>query len=228
MLAGGAADMAELRPGDRIRSIDGTPLGRGQEVQAMVRQIKTAPEQNLSVQRQRGENMKTLTLTPSDQQGHGRIGAQLQANVSGRMRRASNPVELIQHTLGEFRQLLVQTVNGYLGLITDFRSTASQVSGPVKIVEMGAQLSEQGGSGLVLFTALISINLAVLNAFPVPMLDGGQRLILMIEAVRGRALPERFQMAYVQSGVLLILGLSLFLIVRDTSQLSLVQQLLGH
>ena len=227
--AGGAAERAELRPGDRILSIDGTPLGRGQEgVQAMVRQIKTAPEQNLSVERQRGETKETLTLTPSDQQGSGRIGAQLQANVSGRMRRASNPVELILHTVDEFRQLLVQTVNGYLGLITDFRSNASQVSGPVKIVEMGAQLSEQGGSGLVLFTALISINLAVLNAFPVPMLDGGQLLILMIEAVRGRALPERFQMAYVQSGVLLILGLSLFLIVRDTSQLSLVQQLLGR
>ena len=90
--------------------------------------------------------------------------------------------------------------------ITNFRATASQVSGPVKIVEMGAQLSEQGGSGLVLFMALISINLAVLNALPVPLLDGGQMLLLGIEAVLGRPVSERLQLAYAQSGFLLIVG----------------------
>ena len=111
--------------------------------------------------------------------------------------------------------------------MTNFRATASQVSGPVKIIEIGAQLSEQGGSGLVLFMALISINLAVLNALPLPLLDGGQMLLLLIEAVRGRPVSERLQLAVAQSGFLLIVGLTVVLIVRDTSQLSVVQQLMG-
>ena len=96
-------------------------------------------------------------MTPLNQQGQGRIGAQLQMNLSGEARTAANPGELISYTLGEFQNLLQQTVAGYGGLITNFRATASQVSGPVKIVEMGAQLSEQGFRPGV-FMALISIN----------------------------------------------------------------------
>ena len=77
-------------------------------------------------------------------------------------------------------------------------------------------------------TALISINLAVLNALPLPMLDGGQFALLLIEGLRGRPLPQRFQMAFMQSGFVLLMGLSLVLIVKDTSQLPAIQQLLGH
>jgi RIP metalloprotease RseP len=139
-----------------------------------------------------------------------------------------NPAELVLTTGSQFSQMLQQTVRGYAGLLTNFRSTAGQVSGPVKIVEMGAQLSQQGGSGLVLFSALISINLAVLNSLPLPLLDGWQMMMLAIQSVRGRPVSERIQMAFVQSGFLLLVGLTLVLIVRDTSQLPVVQQLMGR
>jgi RIP metalloprotease RseP len=116
-------------------------------------------------------------------------------------------------------------VEGFGSLITRFSETASQVSGPVKIVEMGASLARQGGGSLFLFTALISINLAVLNALPLPLLDGGQLALLLVEGLRGRPLPERLQHAFMQSGFVLLVGLSVVLIVKDTSQLPLVQQL---
>lgn len=119
-------------------------------------------------------------------------------------------------------------MEGFVTLATHFGETASQVSGPVKIVEMGAQLAHQGGGSLFLFTALISINLAVLNALPLPLLDGGQFVLLLLEGLRGKPLPDRLQMAFTQSGLVLLLGLSAVLIVKDTSQLSLVRQLLGH
>ena len=144
------------------------------------------------------------------------------------MRPVRNPGELVLTTGSQFSQMLQQTVRGYAGLLTNFRATAGQVSGPVKIVEMGAQLSQQGGSGLVLFSALISINLAVLNSLPLPLLDGWQMMMLAIQSVRGRPVSERIQMAFVQSGFLLLVGLTLVLIVRDTSQLPVVQQLMGR
>ena len=144
------------------------------------------------------------------------------------MRPVRNPGELVLTTGSQFSQMLEQTVRGYAGLLTNFRATAGQVSGPVKIVEMGAQLSQQGGSGLVLFSALISINLAVLNSLPLPLLDGWQMMMLAIQSVRGRPVSERIQMAFVQSGFLLLVGLTLVLIVRDTSQLPVVQQLMGR
>jgi RIP metalloprotease RseP len=93
---------------------------------------------------------------------------------------------------------------------------------------MGAKLAQQGGGSLFLFTALISVNLAVLNSLPLPMLDGGQFLFLLLEGLRGKPLPERLQLAFTQSGLLLLLGLSVVLIVKDTSQLAFVQQLLGR
>ena len=113
-------------------------------------------------------------------------------------------------------------------LVTHFGETAGQVSGPVKIVEMGASLAKQGGSSLFLYTALISINLAVLNSLPLPMLDGGQFVLLLLEGLRRKPLPEKFQMAFMQSGFVLLVGLSVVLIVKDTSQLAAVQQLLGR
>ena len=79
-----------------------------------------------------------------------------------------------------------------------------------------------------MFTALISINLAVLNALPLPLLDGGQFVLLLLEGVRGKPLPERFQMAFMQSGFVFLVGLSAVLIVKDTSQLPAVQQLFNR
>ena len=226
---GGAADRAGLSAGDLILSVDQTALKAGQAgVQEIVQLVKAAPELTLEISRERDGQPDVIKLTPDDVTGQGRIGAQLQTNLNGATRPVNGPGELIGHTSTQFIRLLQQTISGYSGLITDFQTTAGQVSGPVKIVEMGAQLSEQGGSGLVLFMALISVNLAVLNSLPLPLLDGGQMLLLALEALRGRPVPERFQLAFAQSGFLLLLGLTVVLIVRDTTQLSAVQQLINR
>ena len=75
------------------------------------------------------------------------------------------------------------------------------------------------------FTALISINLAIINILPLPALDGGQLVFLLIEAFRGKPLPNRIQESVMQTGLVLLLGLGIFLIVRDTTQLEVFQNL---
>ncbi len=226
---GQAAAAAGLQPGDRILAVDGRDLGGGQSaVAALVQSVKGAPDQTLRLQAERAGNPVELRLTPADLGGIGRIGAQLQPSGSETFRPARSPLEVLRHANRDFTALTRRTVEGFISLVTHFGETASQVSGPVKIVEMGASLAHQGGSSLFLYTALISINLAVLNALPLPLLDGGQFLLLLIEGLRGRPLPERFQMAFMQSGFVFLVGLSLVLIVRDTSQLQAVQQLLSR
>ncbi|BEV35939.1 site-2 protease family protein [Synechococcus sp. M16CYN] len=226
---GGAAARADLQPGDKILSVNSFALGTGQPgVEAMVNLVKTAPNETLVVERVRHNQLDRIDLKPSYLEGQGRIGAQLQANLSGKNRPVRDPGELFYYAGTQFTHLIGQTVSGYASLITDFKVAAGQVSGPVKIVEMGAQLSQQGGSGLVLFMALISINLAVLNALPLPLLDGGQMALLLIEGIRGRPVPERLQLAFAQSGLLLFVSLTLVLIIRDTSQLSFVQQFISR
>ncbi len=223
------AESSGLIAGDRIISVNGKALGKGQEaVQVLVKEIQMAPGKTIKVERVREEEKTILSLTPTKFQGNGKVGAKLQPNISGKIHPAKNIGEVLTHTNKEFLDLLGRTIKGYKGLLTDFSSTAQQLSGPVKIVEIGAKLSEQGGTGLVLFASLVSINLGVLNSLPLPLLDGGQLALLLIESIRGRPIPERIQLAFMQSGFLLLVGLSVVLIIRDTSQLTLVQQLMGH
>ncbi len=224
---GEAAEAAGLKAGDKIMKLNKSDVGQGQvAVQYLVESIRSSPGEILELETNRAGEAKVISIIPSEKNGSGVVGAQLQPNLDEKLRKASNLSEIINHTDEEFTSLLTQTVQGYQGLLTNFNSTAKQLGGPVKIVEMGAQLTDQGISGIILFASLISINLAVLNSLPLPLLDGGQFLLLIIEALRGEPLPIKLQLAFMQSGFVLLVGLSLVLIIRDTSQLPIIQELI--
>ena len=220
---------AGLQPGDKILKIEGTTLGIGDDaVSTLVKKIQSSSDKKISVEIERKGAYESIDLTPQNINGKGTIGAQLQPNIKKDTKKTTNIFELFKYTNNEFSSLLVKTIQGYKGLITNFSSTAQQLSGPVKIVEIGAQLSEQGGTGILLFAALISINLAVLNSLPLPLLDGGQLLFTIIEGLRGKPVPLKIQMAVTQSSFFLLVGLSVLLIVRDTSQLLIVKRLFNQ
>jgi RIP metalloprotease RseP len=124
----------------------------------------------------------------------------------------------------EFERVTVLTVKGLSQLVTNFGETASQVAGPIKIVEIGASIAQSNLSGLFQFAALISINLAVMNILPLPALDGGQLAFLIVEGLIGKPLPDKVQETVMQTGLFLLLGLGVILIVRDAANLSTVQQ----
>ena len=223
-----AASLAGLESGDKIIKIESKILGVGdQAVSSLVKEIQNSSEKPISIEIERNGIFKDITLIPKNVDGKGTIGAQLQPNVSKDTKKIKGVFELFEYSNKEFSSLLVKTIQGYKGLITNFSSTAQQLSGPVKIVEIGAQLSEQGGTGILLFAALISINLAVLNSLPLPLLDGGQLVFTLIEGLRGKPIPVKVQMAVTQSSFFLLVGLSVLLIIRDTSQLLIIQRLLN-
>ncbi len=224
-----AASLAGLETGDKIIKIESKNLGVGdQAVSYLVKEIQNSSDKPISIEIERNGIFKNITLIPKNVDGKGTIGAQLQPNVSKETKKIKGVYELFKYTNKEFSSLLVKTIQGYKGLITNFSSTAQQLSGPVKIVEIGAQLSEQGGTGILLFAALISINLAVLNSLPLPLLDGGQLVFTLIEGLRGKPVPVKVQIAVTQSSFFLLVGLSVLLIIRDTSQLLIVQRLLNQ
>jgi len=209
--------------------IERSTLGVGnQAVSSLVKEIQNSAEKPISIKIERNGVFKDLTLVPKIVDGKGTIGAQLQPNIRKETKKTKNVLELFKYTNNEFSSLLIKTIQGYKGLITNFSSTAQQLSGPVKIVEIGAQLSQQGGTGILLFAALISINLAVLNSLPLPLLDGGQLVFTLIEGLRGKPVPVKIQMVVTQSSFFLLVGLSVLLIIRDTSQLLIVQRLLNQ
>ena len=223
------AAKAGLKAGDQILKIQDSTLGVGEQaVNLLVKEIQKSSNKSINLEIVRQNETKNIILTPQNIDGKGTIGAQLQPNIRQETYKTKSLSELFKFVNREFSSLLSKTIEGYKGLLTNFSSTAQQLSGPVKIVEIGAQLSEQGGTGIFLFAALISINLAVLNSLPLPLLDGGQLVFTIIEGLRGRPIPEKIQIAVTQSSFLLLVGLSLVLIIRDTSQLLFIQKLLNQ
>ena len=224
-----AAYLSGLQAGDKIIKIESINLGVGDKaVSTLVNKIQSSIEKPIPIEIEREGVYKEITLIPKNVDGKGTIGAQLQPNIRKETKKTKNIYELFKYSNNEFLSLLVKTIQGYKGLVTNFSSTAQQLSGPVKIVEIGAQLSEQGGTGILLFAALISINLAVLNSLPLPLLDGGQLVFTLIEGLRGKPIPVKVQIAVTQSSFFLLVGLSVLLIIRDTSQLLIVQRLLNQ
>ena len=88
--------------------------------------------------------------------------------------------------------------------------SADGLGGPLRIAQMSGDIAQSGVIALVWFMALLSVNLGLINLFPIPMLDGGHLLFYFIEAVRGKAVPEKVQEWAFRVGFLLIVILMLF------------------
>jgi len=219
---------AGIQQGDVILSANGMDFGTEEEtVQSLVNLIQDNPGQPIDMTIQRDRQLLDVTVVPEiGPNGQSIIGVQLQRNGDLQYRRPNTVLEVFSLAAQEFQAMFLQTVQGFAMLITNFSQMAGQVAGPVKIVEQGAGLAARNASTLFPFTAIISINLAIINILPLPALDGGQLAFLLVEALRGKPLPDRVQENVMQTGLVLLLGLGVFLIVRDTSQLEIFQDLL--
>jgi membrane-associated protease RseP (regulator of RpoE activity) len=215
------AVQAGIQAGDIIVQANGTRYGQELEnLNAFKDLIRTHPEQPIQLTLQRGTQQLDLTITPAAAtNGNGVIGVQLQQNGSLIHRRPSSWAEPFQKGSEAFEAMVTNTVQGFIQLFSHFQETSSQVAGPVKIVQIGAELAQSDAWSLFQFAALISINLAILNSLPLPALDGGQLFFLIIEALQGKPIPSRVQDGIMQTGIVVLLSLGAFLILRDTAQL---------
>ncbi|MBD2257031.1 RIP metalloprotease RseP [Pseudanabaena sp. FACHB-2040] len=222
------AARAGIRDGDIIVAAQGKLLDASEEtVPQFIQLIQNSPNQPVNLTVQRGSREIDVTVTPEvSPEGRSVIGVQLQPNVSIQYQRPTNVLQIFGLAAQSFQDMLTRIVQGFVMLITNFSQMAGQVASPVKIVEQGAGLVQYDIFRLFPFTAAISINLAIINILPLPALDGGQLAFLLIEALRGKPLPERIQENVMQTGLVLLLGLGVFLIVRDTTQLEFFQNLL--
>ncbi|GAB1541106.1 RIP metalloprotease RseP [Scytonema sp. NUACC21] len=218
---------AGIKPKDVIVAADNREFGTSlQEIEALRNIIKTHPGQPIQLEIARGDKRLSLSVVPkANSSGDGSIGVELAPNGKVERRPVRNPVQAFSIGAAEFQRIVTMTFQGFVQLITNFQETANQVAGPVKIVEIGANIAQNDTGSLFFFAALISINLAIINILPLPALDGGQLAFLLIEGLRGKPLPNRIQEGVMQTGLVILLGLGIFLILKETTQLEWVQKL---
>jgi len=158
--------------------------------------------------------------------GMGRIGVQLSPNV---MVTRVNPKNLADATVLAVREFTLLTGTVFDGLrltLLNFSQSAEKVSGPVAIIAVGAEVARSSADGLFQFAAVINLNLAAINLLPLPALDGGTLALILLEAARGRKIHREVEQGIMSSGILVVLMVGMFLIVRDTLNLDFIKEML--
>lgn len=217
VFADSPAQAAGFQANDVFVSLDGAPVTNTDD---LVHTIRTHAGQALTVVVERAGQPVTLSVTPqlndADDPASGSIGTGLTNPPTGE-RESLTPGAAAVESLDTMWRVLALTVKAP-GMLIRGELTAEEAR-PIGVVGMsqviGFQAQSRDWFGLLFFAGLISVGLGFTNLLPLPALDGGRILFVLIEAVRGRRIePEREGMVHLV-GMLLLLGLMALLIVQD-------------
>ena len=224
VIPGKAAERAGFKAGDLIVEIDGTSIERFEQIVRTVRLFPGVPLE-FTVRRD-GREIK-LTAVPDVIDQEGRFGHQRYGQLG--ISRTGLDRELIRHgpltavwRAVEETYVLTGSIFSAIGQIINGTRTTKEIGGPIRIAQMSGDVWQAGVISVLMFATVLSINLGLINLFPVPMLDGGHLLFYGIEALRGRPLGERAQEYGMRVGVAMVLALMVFATWNDLVQLRVV------
>ncbi|MFZ5814123.1 MAG: RIP metalloprotease RseP [Bacillota bacterium] len=186
---------AGLKKGDRVLSVDGTPVQQWTDILSAVTTSEGRP---MRFQVQRGGEVLDLTVTPIFQEGRYLVGIMPSTQRGSLLRAlAQGPEATVNYTVLTMAAL-VDAVTG---------RTEVPITGPVGITREIATHAAQGLENLLMLTAVLSVNLAIFNLLPIPALDGSRLVFILVEKVRGKRIdPQRENMVHFV-GFLLLIGL---------------------
>jgi regulator of sigma E protease len=221
--AGWPAEAAGFQAGDVVVAVDGQRLRERDEV---IHYIALRPGVEMTLTVERGESALDLTVTPRlwreydefarDTVERGRIGVSF-PNTAEAQRSLALGEAVVEG--GHRTWWWVAQIGDFLARIVTGRSSAKELGGPIVIGQLSGEFARAGIWPLLEFMAIISVNLAVLNLLPIPVLDGGHLLFLGIEAVRGRAVSVEQRLRLTQIGILLVVGLMVWAFANDILRL---------
>ncbi|HEK0787059.1 sigma E protease regulator RseP [Proteus sp. GOKU] len=214
---GSAAEKAGLQAGDRIVKVDGQPIDTWHPFTYFVRQ---SPNKALELLVERNGSSLMLNVTPTavalkDGTEIGQVGAQLQIlppDEQYLIMQQYNPFSALYEASDKTWQLMGLTVK-MIGKLVVGDVKLTNLSGPVSIAKGAGMSADSGFIYYLMFMALISVNLGIINLFPLPVLDGGHLLFLVIEKIKGGPVSERVQDFCYRIGIMalmLLMGLALF------------------
>ena len=224
---GSAAEAAGLRRGDRILTLDGRPVRIWEDIPRYVRERGGRPvvvrlSRDATPERSGGERVLEVPVVPGLERAPGEDGKFVEVGHLGiAARLESTPISfgeaVAQGSLATWRAGSL-ILNGLRQLVTGQLSLKA-LGGPVAIGQITGYYQRQGFDQLLWWMGLFSINLAILNLLPIPVLDGGHVMFLVIEGIRGHPLSTRSKIRLSQAGMVMLILLMAWAVTSDVLRL---------
>jgi regulator of sigma E protease len=225
-----AAAEAGLTAGDLIVRVDGTTVTWFDDLREIV---AGKPGQSIRLDVKRGDVETTIAATPRlservDESGQkttvGLLGISPDPNQVSYERQ--NPVAALGKAV-DYTFTLSGRILGYLGEVFTGSRGTEELGGPLRIAQISGEMAQGGWANMLSFMAALSINLGLINLFPIPMLDGGHLVYYLAEAIRGRPLGARAQEYGFRFGLILVFMLMIFATWNDLVHLKVIEFLRG-
>ncbi len=220
---GSAGQRAGLRAGDKLMTVDGHALSNGSQ---FITAVSGAPGRTLTIGVERGGHLLTFPTPVPQVMEQGRAIGRLGITLAEGQRswpagyvetQRFGPLEAIGLGFKKTWEMSSLTVQMLWRIVTG-EVSAKNISGPISIAEFAGISAYLGLTAFLAFLAIISVSLGVLNLVPVPLLDGGQVVYQLVEAIKGSPLSERAQHFGQQVGIALLVVLMSLAFYNDISR----------
>jgi len=208
---------AGLKPGDIIREINQQPIDSFEDI---ARVISKGNGERLNIILERGGQITSVELVPAKQIGKNVFGEDVDKFVIGILgtgdtfHKSLNPIQAMGRSISDTYGLVKLTILSVVKMVTGSVS-ADNLGGPLMIAQMAGEQAKAGVVNFVWFIALLSVNLGIINLFPIPVLDGGHLLFFGIEAITGKSVSEKLREKLIQFGAAMLVALMVFVFYND-------------
>jgi regulator of sigma E protease len=228
--AGTPAALAGLKRGDQVTKINGTALTSWQDVLSSVKSFQPDQQKSLAFTVIQNGEQKDISITPRvtelpNDQGAtekryaiGVMPAIMLGPNSIHLLKYTNPIKIFTYAASQSYETSKFILISFLRLI-DGEVSARNIGGIITIGRVASKSFEVGIVAFLKMMALISINLFLLNLFPIPVLDGGHLLFFSVEAIKGSPISQRVMEVMQQAGLVFLLSLMIFALYNDFSHL---------
>ncbi len=214
---GSPAEQAGIQPGDVITKVESQPILHAEQIST---EIRSGDGSEIEIEVLRGEESRAFRVTPRQVDGNWLIGVAFRAPPTT-IERYGNPVLALGAASKEIVRFTKMTFV-ILGKLLTGRTSMKQVSGPIGIAQAAGETAREGPIVYFWFMAVLSVNLAVLNLLPIPLLDGGHMAIIALEGLAGRDFSLQMKERILQVGFVMLLLLMVTVIYVDLSKIEAI------